>query len=92
MCKSADPLSPCAGTLSASRYVRERGLDPLRYHVRGLDVRDRLADHGNRWEYSDVVWRLGNATLDGGRFWLATNSEQPVLHAAEAKRYTYRPT
>ena len=53
--------------------------------VTGLDTRNRLADHGNRWEHSDVVWRLGNATLDGGLFCLVMDGFEAMLHAAEAK-------
>jgi hypothetical protein len=33
-----------------------------------------------------VVWRLGNATLDGGLFLWFSNAYEAVLHAAEAER------
>lgn len=74
--------------MSVSRHVRERGLDLLCYHPRGLFKRNLLTDHGNRWEYNDTR-RLGNATLDDELFWLVTDGGQPVLHAAEAKGSLY---
>ncbi len=33
-----------------------------------------------------MVWRLGNATLDGGLFLWFSNAYEAVLHAAEAER------
>lgn len=42
---------------------------------------------GSRWEYSDVVKWLGNATLDGGLFSLVQNGLEAVLHAAEGSVY-----
>lgn len=81
MCRPSDPLSSTIGTLSALRHIRELGLDLLCSHVRKFNTRDKLTDHGNRWAYS-YAWRLGDATLDGGLFWLATL--RAMLHAAEA--------
>lgn len=39
----------------------------------------------SRWEYSDAVKRLGNATLNGGLFSLVQNDLEAMLHAAEAQ-------
>ena len=50
----------------------------------GFDPRIELADYSNRWEYNDVVRRLGDATLAEDLFCLESGLEA-VLHAAEAK-------
>jgi hypothetical protein len=42
---------------------------------------------GSRWEYSDVVKWLGDATLDGGLFSLVQKGLEAVLHAAEGSVY-----
>ena len=74
-----DPLPSRVGTLPALRNVREREFETCSA-VMGLNPRSELADYGNRWEYNDVEWRLGDATL-----FCLEDRLKAELHAAEAR-------